>query len=329
MKKPPYTSLFPENSNKKTVAKLQTLVKQCAKEYAVIQEGFRFPSFQFPPAIRTRLAEILIDFVLDIRAGSGLWAALEKYNSEFFGTPLPLVLPVNAKLPSGICAERVQFLLWNIFPQLDYGTILSHRHVDLLYAAEKVTEMLNDLLPSLPDASPIKEFLDKPNDYGWEVKGKLIWLGMHSYLFRLLFEEFMDDAINGDEYAGQPTVAVIDDFICQHPTPWSGLGVNDILAGCLDVADEQRNELRSWYLRHFSIYKIVKVEKEITEAINLVTNATYRVREGAPSSPRKGHFRPNMTIYGSLVPWREEWYCCMVSPFRTSIGLPSSIRSTT
>ena len=307
MKKASYASLFPENSDKKTVAKLQALVKQCAKEYATIQDKFQFSSLQLSPSARTRLAEILVDFALDLHSGShsdsGLWAALEKCNTGLFGTPLPLVHTAKTKLPPGINVERVQFLLWNLYPRLDRGLILSHRHVDLLLAAEEVTKMLNELLPSFPAVSPVKEFLDQPNDYGWEVKKKLIWLGKHSYLFRLLFEEYLDE-----EVEGEPQISHIDDFICQHTTPWSGLGVNDILAACLAIPEEQRDELRSWYLRHFSIYKIVKVDKEITEAANLINEAPYRIREGAPSSPRKGNFRPNMTIYGSLVPWRGEWY---------------------
>ena len=303
MKNPSYSSFFPENSDKKTVTKLQSLAKQCAREYAAIQKEFHFPSLQLPTAVRTRLAEILVDFALDIHSGSGLWTALEKCNTELFGTPLPLVHPAKAEAPSGICRERVQFLLWNLYPQLDRGWVLSHRHVDLVFAAEEVTKMLNGLLPSLPAVSPIKKFLDKPNDYGWEVKKKLIWLGMHSYLFRLHFEEYIDE-----EVEGEPQVSHIDDFICQHTTSWSGLGVNDILAACLDVPDEQRNELRSWYLRHCSVYKITKTDKEITEAVNLVTDTPYRIREGAPSHPRPKHFRPNMTVYGNLVPWRGEWY---------------------
>ena len=303
MKKPSYSSFFPENSDKKTVAKLQSLAKQCAKEYAVIQDTFQFPSLQLPSPARTRLAEILVDFALDLHSGSGLWTALEKHNTELFGTPLPLVLPAKNKLPSGICVERVQFLLWNLYPQLDRGRILSHRHTDLLLAAEKVTELLNRLLPSFPAVSPIKEFLDKPNDYGWEIKKKLIWFGTLSYLFRLHFEEYLDDYVEG-----QPQISHIDDFICQHTTSWSGLGANDILAACLNISEEQREELRNWYLRHVSIYQIVKTDKEITEAVNLVNNTSYRIREGAPLHPRPKYFLPNMTVYGSLIPWRGEWY---------------------
>ena len=307
MKKAPYDSLFPEKSDKKTIAKLKPLVKQCVKELNVIQSRFHYPSLYLRHAPQVLLAEVLIDFALDIHTGSGLWAALEKCNTELFGTPLPLVQPVNVPLPSGICAERVQFLLWNLYPQIEYDHILSHRHINLLSMSEEMTKFLNGLLPSLPAVSPIKEFLDKPNDYGWEVKKKLIWLGMHSYLFRLLFDKYLEER-NDDEDARESPISLIDDFICQHTTPWSGLGVIDILAARLDVPEEQKDELRSWYLRHVSIYKIVETDEEFAVATNLINDTSYRIREGTSSNPRTHHFRPNMIIHGGLVPWRGEWY---------------------
>jgi len=303
MKTAPYSSYFPEGSNKKTVAALQSLVKQCAKAYKLTQKAFRFPTLRLSEEDRTRLAEILIDFALDIHSGSGLWTALEKYNTELFGTPLPLVHDGKAKLPTGICVERVQFLLWNMYPQIDRGRFLAPDHHDLLIAAEQVTEFLTESLPSLPDVSPVKKFLDMPKDYGWEIKRKLIWLGTKSYMFRLLFEEYIEEKHNGEI-----SIGIIDDFICQNTSIWSGLGANDILADCLDVPEAQREELRNWYLRHVALYEIIKTGKEHSEAINLINDAPYRIREGAPGHPRSAGIRQNMILYGSLVPWRGEWY---------------------
>jgi len=163
MKKLPYSDYFPEKSDKKIIAALRPLVKRCDKVLDFVQHGFRFPSLKLAPAARTRLAEILVDFAMDIHFNTGIWTALEKYNTDLFGTPLPLMLPMNAKQPSGISIERVQFLLWNVYPQLD-GCELSNHHVDMLYATVEITAFLNNvLLPLLPAVSPVKEFLDKPN----------------------------------------------------------------------------------------------------------------------------------------------------------------------
>jgi hypothetical protein len=304
VKKPPYSTFFPPNSDKKIITALRPLVRRCDKVLEFTQMGLRMESLKLSTQARTQLAEILVDFAMDIHFDTGLWTALEKYNTELFGTPLPVILPTNAKPPSGICFERVQFLLWNLYQQLA-GCELSNCHVDLLCVADRLTEFLNNiLLPLLPAVSPVKDFLDKPNDYGWEVKKKLIWLGMHSYLFRSFFDEYINE-----RYDGKVTdIMIIDDFICQATTQWSGLGACNILAACLDVPDEQRDELRSWYLRHFSLYKIIKTDKEIIEAVNLINDAPYRIRVEKLTGSLKEVFRPNSIIYGSLVPWRGEWY---------------------
>ncbi|MGL6194689.1 MAG: hypothetical protein ACRC2T_07700, partial [Thermoguttaceae bacterium] len=76
----------------------------------------------------------------------------------------------------------------------------------------------------------------------------------------------------------------------------------------LSIPQMQKEELRSWYLRHYSLYKIVEVDKNCTDAINLVNNDTYRIREAAPSCPRSHIFKPKMIILGGLVQWRGEWY---------------------
>lgn len=38
------------------------------------------------------IAGILVDFAADIHADIGIWNCFERYNIEFFGTPLPLTL---------------------------------------------------------------------------------------------------------------------------------------------------------------------------------------------------------------------------------------------
>lgn len=301
----PYKSRFPEKSDPKTVTAMQALVKLCAEALAEIQKGLRFDTLRLSAKDRTRLAEVLVDFILDLKCGSGIWSALERYNTKFFDTPLPLIYPMETELPPGreFLPPRVHFLLWNIYPQIEPGLWLSPRHVDLLTLAESVAEWFRRHWQKFPEVSPVKEFMARPNDFGWEVKRKLIWLGRDSYLFRMLFARYFDE-----RYEGGHEVAVTDDFLCQETTLWSGLGVIDILAECLEIPEEQKDELRNWYERHASIYKIAKMDDEISEAVNLVTDTTYRIREGSPDHPRPKYIKPGMTVYGSLVPWRGEWY---------------------
>lgn len=298
-----YPDCFPEKSDRQTVDDLQKLVKALTKEIATAQKKMRFPTLKLSPEKRTVLAEILVDFLLDIRSGSGIWTALETCNRRTFGTPLPIILPTDVPLPDGFRAERLHFLLWIVYDQLDPGRVTSPKHADLLVAVSELAPRLERILPKLPKRSPVKAFLDKPNDYGWEVKRKLIWLGTKSYLFRLLFDEYIES-----EHGGETDIPQIDDFVCQEATSWSGFVATDILAECLDLAQEQKDELRSWALRHLSIYKITKTHKETFEAVNLVNDAPYLIRQAAPSNPGMGPFRTGSVVYGSLVPWRGEWY---------------------
>ena len=41
------------------------------------------------------LASVLVEFAEDIRNDIGVWKSLERYNIEFFGTPIPLILQQN------------------------------------------------------------------------------------------------------------------------------------------------------------------------------------------------------------------------------------------
>ncbi len=70
-------------------------------------------------------------------------------------------------------------------------------------------------------------------------------------MFRTLFARYMDE-----QPPGGSEIAHTDDFVCQECTRWSGLGAIDILAGVLDISDDDRKDLRSWYERHASFYRL-------------------------------------------------------------------------
>ena len=95
-----------------------------------------------------------------------------------------------------------------------------------------------------------------------------------------------------------------DDFVCQECTRWSGLGALDILAGVLDISEDDRTDLRSWYERHASYYRLISVSKEMLQAVNIVNDQPYRIRIDTKRHP----FKPEQVVFGSLVPWRGEWY---------------------
>ena len=131
------------------------------------------------------------------------------------------------------------------------------------------------------------------------MKRKLVWLGTHSFMFRTMFARYMDEQARASADIGH-----MDDFICQECTRWSGLGAVDILAGTLDIPDDDRRDLRGWYERHTAFYKMVSVSSRTLEALNVINDQPYRIRIDMPRNP----FKRGQVVFGSLVPWRGEWY---------------------
>ena len=82
------------------------------------------------------------------------------------------------------------------------------------------------------------------------------------------------------------------------------MGVIDILASLLDITGEQREDLRSWYERHFAYYRVLSIKSSTFKVLNLINDKTYKIRTCEVSS----QFRTGMIIAGSLVPWDKEWY---------------------
>ena len=172
-------------------------------------------------------------------------------------------------------------------------------HQDLHRVADAASILLSGAFAEVPEDSGVKAFLRSPDAHAWDVKRKLVWLGTHSFMFRTMFARYMDE-----ESHGKADIGHTDDFICQECTRWSGLGAIDILAGALDISDDDRRDLRGWYERHAAFYKLVSVSSEALEAVNLISDQPYRIR----IDMRRHPFKRGQVVFGSLVPWRGEWY---------------------
>ncbi len=283
-------------------AYLPGIIKELRQLLAQTQQEFSYDTLYLPPQKLTTLAHILVEFGEDIYHNIGIWSALEQYNQELFGTPLPLTkLTDPTSTPD--TTDRVHHLLWNLYPQLDPDLILGPQHQDLGYLALVVATFLdqnfsNNISPAKGTHSGVKRFLNQPNKFGWEVKHKLVWLGQHSYLFRVICQNYV--AAEG----GEADIETIDGFICQETTPWSGLGVIDILAGLLPLSPAQQKTLRGWYQRHFAFYQIKSVKKGNLKVINLINNKPYKVRMDEDVT----RFKPGTVIFGGLLPWGGRWY---------------------
>ena len=248
---------------------------------------------------RWDLAGVLLDFAIDVNRQTGLWASYEQYNRQWFGTPLPLTMEDEVSLPPGLHYERIRHLMWVMIPELTDGSPLSPADKELCQLSQVVHTFLNAQLHLLPKDNNIKAFLHTASQYAWDVKRKLVWLGTKSYLFRLFYRQYLQEQTRGEYDIGHT-----DDFICQQCTVWSGLGAIDILAGVLDVGENERNELRGWYERHAAPFLILSANREVLEARNIVNDRSYTIRMNDDNLP----FRTGDLVIGSLTPWRGQWY---------------------
>ena len=182
----------PEGHSKRDVQALSKIGYELSGLLTDIQESFLFKTLVLPENELDELALTIVEFAEDLINKIGIWDSLEKYNIKCFGTPLPFILPIGQEMPKRILnRNRIHYFLWNKYSEFDPSLILAPNQKDLYFIAENMAmffENRDDIV--LPDSS-IRVFLDQPNNYGWDVKRKLIWLGQHSYLFRHSFENFI------------------------------------------------------------------------------------------------------------------------------------------
>jgi hypothetical protein len=261
--------------------------------------SLRYSTLRLPDRELEELASVLVEFAEDVHNDIGIWRSLEEYNLDFFGTRLPLVLRSNEGVEQEVISQyRIRHLLWVLYSELIPELVLSPTHQDLCMLAEQVANFLAVRFANIPRDSGVKALLAQPNKFGWDVKRKLLWLGTHSYLFRNSFRSYVEN------HGGKPEIPIIDDFVCQQTTAWSGLGAIDILAATLDITGKQRNELRSWYRRHVAYFRVLNSKGLIMEVMNIVNGKSYSIRAGEYSE----RFKAGQIVFGGLVPWDGEWY---------------------
>lgn len=256
---------------------------------------------KLPVAAQDQLAGLLVELAEDLHNDIGIWRSYEHYNLEFFGTPLPFHLEPGEEVePEDLFRRRIQHFLWGILPVFDPELVLSPTYEQLEVFSETISLFLIEKFAVVPLDSGIKKFLHEPCQYGWEVKRRLVWMGMQSYLFRFFLGNYIE------EHGGKADIPTIDDFICQETTTWSGLGVIDILAALMEIPAVQRQELRSWYERHLALYNVqsLNLQQGIMKVVNVVNNAPYTIQGGDELQ----QFQSTKFVVGSLVPWNGKWY---------------------
>jgi hypothetical protein len=278
---------------------LAKLAEDLSRFLTKTQRSLTYDTLHLSSRQRETLASLLVEFAEDLSHDIGIWRSLEQYNRDFFGTPLPCILQPGEEMDAEpITPERIQFLLWTLYAELEPGLILAPNHQDLERLALWIAEFLSARLARLRYDSAVKTFLTAPNHYGWDVKRKLVWLGQHSYLFRLPCAHYVRD------HGGTADIPTLDDFLCQETTHWSGLGAIDMLAATIDITDDQRRDLRNWYERHMAYFRVVSLREPFMDVFNLLNEQPYTIHVGEIGDT----FRVDDVVFGSLVSWDGVWY---------------------
>jgi len=275
------------------------LITELSKVISQLEKHYFSDILKFDKNQNFILSNLLIEFAEDLHNDIGLWKSIEYYNNSMFHTPLPLFVNENCKIENTFDINRIKFFIYTIFYEFDEEAFLSPEYIDLHTLAEGVSNFLTLKFKDVPKNSGIKLFLNQPNNYGWEFKRKLVWVGLNSYLFRYSCYRYAEEENNG-----KMEVPIIDDFICQENTYWSGLGVIDILAKALELPDNLQKDIRSWYERLVSFYRVISFSKNILEVENIINLQTYKVQVDNGIND----YKINEIVYGGIVPYGEFFY---------------------
>jgi hypothetical protein len=283
-------------------------IAQCWRnELAPVLAGFGAEALALNSEAVDELAIAMCELAEDLYADCGLWRGMEAGNRELFGTPLPLLWRTGDPPLAQFDARRFQFFLYSIWRHFKPDCIMSPMHRGFVAVASCAETFFAGMFSGRSRASSVGTFLRTANSRGWEIKRKLVWLGTHGFLFRLSFADYL--ARNPPKDAD--IIGTTDDFLCQECTAWSGFGALDLLALVLDLPESDRAVLRSWHERHAACYRVdtLHVKGAVIETIgvvNLINDQPYSVRMEIPRE--QCPFAPGQMVFGSLVPWREEWY---------------------
>lgn len=253
------------------------------------------------------LALALTELAEDLQSDNGLWRELETGNRTLFGTPLPLIWRPGDPALAPFDARRFQFFLSSIWRLFKRDRNMSPAHPGFVAVAGHAAAFFSAAFAARSRASSVAAFLGSANPRGWDVKRKLVWFGTRSVLFRFAYADYL--ARHPPKDADH--VGATDDFLCQECTAWSGFGALDLLAAVLDLPEADRVVLRGWHERHTAFYRVDALhargaEIETMTVTNLINGQPYNIRMEIPRG--RCPFTPAHMVFGSLVPWRGEWY---------------------
>ena len=238
-------------------------------------------------------AGLAVDFAVDCAQGAPLWAGYENWNRRHFGHPLPIT---EGDPGTGLSDTRLRHFVWRALTAIDDDILPSPDHPDVLTLTDVTAAFFAKKQP-LPVISRLLDFQHAPHPQIFDVKRKMVSLGMSSYFFRDCYHSYIEKLVKKENLIG-----VTDDFLFQAHTSWSGMRVVDLAAEALDLPAARREDLLAGGQRHFAPYRVDAIEKGGMRVKNLVTDAIYDIDLDMPPPFRRGD-----VVFGGLVPWDGRW----------------------
>ena len=275
------------------------LINQLEQKIAQLSRRFKDDTFDFDKVSSFIFSSLLVEFAEDLHNDFGLWNSIEEYNIDMFGTPLPTVIQRKEQITECFDVNRIKFFIINILDLFHEDMVLPPKNNELDIISRSVSNFLKEKFETIPKDSGIKHFLQQPNEYAWDIKGKLVWACTKSYLFR---NHFFAYAKENNE--GKFDIPILEEFMCQERTIWSGLGVLDIVAMTLNLDEKKKNNVRDWNERLTSFYRVKENKGHFLLMENLINNQSYHVH----LSEHLKVFKIGEVFMGSLVPFGDYFY---------------------
>lgn len=277
-----------------------------------------------------QLSVILASYVEDFASEIGIWKAFTDYNKEQFGVPLPLFDIKNEEyFENDLNPQDLSYIVWHYTSnQLSDGIFPPYRFTD-------IGDAIYDLLePQIEDLS-VTNYYDKfltiaDNENFFDLKTKLTWFGLNSYLIGIDFGKkhgeiaskvmkhvegliqkkgrYDNDTEKLIKYADMMVYTAMNDFIYYDNSKYAGLNTPIWFSKIIRASEAAKSKIADFYKYRETYFEFVRNEKKcyIFEAI--LTGRKFEVA--------KDSFEPDFlknTPVGSRMEmaifyWNQYWY---------------------
>lgn len=279
----------------------EALVKLSKQISAIIESQEEDGPFEIDDTVRQIFGEVLAMWFEDVYNDIGVWNVVENHYLRHFGVKTPFAAFTEAEDKAYTYSPSViAHILWVLYGEYAIEDYTISPYIN------NIKELALDIAAlfeqtKLPKDDILKQFYKVKPQYVYEIKQRLVALGRDSFLFTFFWHLNKPQTKNTNHL-----IFYTDEMICEKETAWAALRPVDVLADLMDMPDAEKEDLRAWNERHFSIYKVTEIdeENEMLYVTNVINQSPYIVKLEQSQVP----FELNQYILGYLVPFGKYWY---------------------